>query len=121
MKDLFKEVLDIEGVHGVVILSEEGALLFSKFKPEQEPDEKKIKSLDLNLLAGALSDIAETEIIFDSGRCYIRKSGAGFLMVFLDDHAPVSMVRLNCEVLIPALEKARFSKSIGQFFRKKIF
>jgi hypothetical protein len=121
MKDLFKDVLGIEGVHGVVCLTTEGTVVHSQFTPAHPSDYETVSGTDWSSLVRELSGIGEAEIVFDAGRLYIRKSSNGYLIVILNDHAPVSMVRLHCDVLMPALDKQKFSKGFGQLLRKKIF
>ncbi len=121
MKDLFKDVLGIEGVRGVLYLTEDGTVAFSQAAGGHQADAARIPETGWTALAAALSGITETEMVFDSGRLYIRKSSNGYLVVILEDHAPVSMVRLNCEVLMSSLDKQKSSKGIGQLFRRKLF
>jgi len=121
MADMFKDVLSIEGVHGVLLFTGEGDVSVSQFTADYQSDAEKIKGIDWSPMVNELSGITEAEIMFDEGRFYIRKTGAGYLMVILDEHAPVSMVRLNCDVLLPTLEKQKAGKGIGQLLRKKIF
>jgi len=121
MKDLFKDVLGIEGVHGVLLFTENGNLSFSQFTAVYQSDENLIKTVDWSVVINELSGITEAEMMFDAGRLYFRKSSFGCLLVVLDDHAPVSMVRLNCEVLMPTLDKQKVGKGFGQLLRKKIF
>ncbi|MEZ4578851.1 MAG: hypothetical protein R2875_12845 [Desulfobacterales bacterium] len=64
----------------------------------------------------------DTELVFDSARFYIKKSEIGFLIVIIGDNAPISMVRLNCEILLPMLSKIQpASKRFGKLLRKKYF
>lgn len=121
MADIFKDVLGIEGVHGVLFLTDAGELSISQFATEYRSDEEKIKDVDWSSMVKELSGATEAEIMFDEGRFYIRKTNNGYLMIILDDHAPVSMVRLNCEVLLPALDKQKTGKAFSQLLRKKIF
>ncbi|MEZ4567096.1 MAG: hypothetical protein R2860_09060 [Desulfobacterales bacterium] len=66
--------------------------------------------------------VKDTELVFDSARFYIKKSEIGFLIVIIGDNAPISMVRLNCEILLPMLSKIQpASKRFGKLLRKKIF
>ena len=121
MTDMFKDVLGIEGVHGVLLLSENGELSLSQFAADYGSDEGKIKGLDWSSFAKELTGVTEAEIMFDDGRFYIRKTNTGYLMVILEEYAPVSMVRLNCEVLLPTIDKQKTGKGFGQLLRKKIF
>jgi len=121
MADIFKDVIGIDGVYGVLFFTEAGDLSLSQFTSDFQSDEEQIKAVDWPSMIKELSGITEAEVMFDDGRFYIRKTNSGYLMVALDDHAPMSMVRLNCEVLLPALDKHRSGKGIGQLLRKKIF
>jgi hypothetical protein len=121
MKELFKDVLGIEGVHGVLCLTTEGAVAFSQFSKSYGTESHRIEAVRWPNLIKELAEIAEAEIMFDAGRLYIRRSSHGYLLVVLEDHAPVSMVRLNCDVLMPSLDKQKFSKGLGQLLRKRRF
>ncbi len=121
MADMFKDVLGIEGVHGILFLTEEGELSVSQFTKDYQSDEEKTKNVNWSSMVKELTGVTEAEIMFDEGRFYIRKTNNGYLMVILDDHAPMSMVRLNCEVLLPVLDKQKTGKGISQLLRKKIF
>jgi hypothetical protein len=69
-----------------------------------------------------LSDVADAELYFDAAKFYIRKSNAAYLIVIMEDYTQLSMVRLNCEVLLPSLDKLKpATKRIGEILRKKIF
>ncbi|MGM0451917.1 MAG: hypothetical protein ACQERN_01970 [Thermodesulfobacteriota bacterium] len=122
MKDIFKDVLGVEGVHGVIVLSAEGALLMTRFVPAFQDEESAVDQADWPHFLSELGDVAEAEFVFDQRRIYVRRSQAGFLLVVLDDIAPISMVRLNCEILLPALDKMKPGSSrIGQILKKRIF
>jgi len=119
MKDLFKDMLGIEGVRGVVYLTAGGGVAFFQFAADYQSDAAKTKEINWSALLNELAGITEAEMMFDSGRIYIRKSSNGYLIVILEDHAPVSMVRLNCDVLMPSLDKQKAGKGIGQLLRRK--
>ena len=122
MKDIFNDVLGIEGVHGIFVLNADGALLMSKFSPAFKEEEESIDQIDWQRFLSELGDVAEAEFVFDQRRIYVRKSQVGFLLVVLDDIAPISMVRLNCEILLPSLDKMKPGSSrIGQILKKRIF
>jgi hypothetical protein len=122
MKDIFKDVMGIEGVHGLMVISNEGSLLLSKFSSDFREEEEKLSQVNWEPFTIEMSTVKDAELIYDSARFYIKKSETGFLIVIIGDNAPISMVRLNCEILLPMLTKIQpASKRIGRILRKKIF
>ena len=122
MKDIFKDVMGIEGVHGLMVVSNEGSLLLSKFSSDFREEEEKLSQVNWEPFVIEMNTIKDAELIYDSARFYIKKSETGFLIVIIGDNAPISMVRLNCEILLPMLTKIQpASKRIGRILRKKIF
>ena len=122
MKDIFKDILGIDGVKGVVMFSVEGKLLMSKFSDNNRKEESRIENINWDAFAIVLMDLAEAEFVFERNRFYIRKSRSGFLLVVLEDISPVSMVRLNCEIVLPTLDRMKPGAGRGsQILRKKIF
>jgi len=122
MKDIFKDVMGIEGVHGLMVVSNEGSILLSKFSPDFREEEEKLSQVNWEPFNIEMTTIKDAELIYDSARFYIKKSETGFLIVIIGDNAPISMVRLNCEILLPLLTKIQpASKRIGKILRRKIF
>jgi len=122
MKDIFKDILGIDGVKGVVMFSDAGKLLLSKFSDNNREEESRIENINWEAFAIELKDLAEAEFVFERNRFYIRKSRSGFLLVVLEDIAPVSMVRLNCEIVLPTLDRMKPGTGrLSQILRKKIF
>ena len=121
MKDIFKDVMGIEGVHGIFVISNEGKVLLSKFSEAYTEEETHIDQVNWDAFVLELREATEVEFIFDRRRFYIRKSQSGYLLVLLDDIAPISMVRLNCEILLPTIDRMKPSGKISQILRKKIF
>lgn len=122
MKDIFKDILGIEGVHGVLVVSNEGNLTTSKFSTKFKHEEDSLSQITWGPFIIELSGILDAELIYDSARFYVKKSEAGYLIVILGDDAQISMVRLNCEVLLPSLDRIKpAGKRISEILRKKIF
>jgi predicted regulator of Ras-like GTPase activity (Roadblock/LC7/MglB family) len=122
MKDIFQDVLGTDGVHGVLLISNDGNIMANKFSPKFKHEEEKLGQMNWAPFVLELSGIADTELIFDAAKLYVRKCNAGFLIVIMEDYAQLSMIRLNCEVLLPSLDKLKpASKRIGDILRKKIF
>ena len=122
MKDIFKDVMGIEGVHGLMVVSNEGRVMLSKFSSDFRQEEEKLSQINWEPFTIELGTIKDAELIYDSARFYIKKSETGFLIVIIGENAPISMVRLNCEILLPLLTKIQpASKRIGKILRRKIF
>lgn len=117
MKELFKDILDIEDVKGIMIFSFKGELVFKEFlKPiSQDPESREWWPLLIDSLQG----IREADIVYEKNRLYIRKTEIGYLLILMGLFAPVAMMRLNCDILLPSLEKAGSSKGVSLFFKKK--
>lgn len=122
MKDIFKDVMGIDGVHGLMVVSNEGGVMMSRFSPDFRGEEEKLSQINWEPFTIEMGSIKDAELVYDSARFYIKKSEIGFLIVIIGDNAPISLVRLNCEILLPMLSKIQpASKRIGRLFRKKIF
>ncbi|MFH1885076.1 MAG: hypothetical protein ABIJ95_01580 [Pseudomonadota bacterium] len=102
MNELFTEVLGIENVHGAMVVSDEGKILFQQFN--QAP----VKDVGTGNWAGfvsSLSSAKEADLIFESRRIFARRMTGGYVLVVTGLYAPISMVRLSADVLVPAVEK----------------
>jgi len=122
MKDIFKDLMAIEGVHGLMVVSIEGGVLLSKFSPDFRGEEEKLSEINWEPFILEMGNVRDAELIYDRARFYIKRSDTGFLIVMIGGNAPISMVRLNCEILLPQLTKIQpVSKRFGKILRKKIF
>jgi hypothetical protein len=122
MKDIFNDVLGIDGVHGLLFISDEGGVKVSKFSDQFKDEEEKLSQIDWASFTIELTGINDAELLYETARFYIKKSGTGYLIVILGYEAPISMVRLNCEIMLPSLDKMKSTgKKIGALLRKKIF
>jgi CheY-like chemotaxis protein len=92
-----KDILEMEGVEGVMSISMDGKPGFSKFASHQ-PD----KIDDINWLSffQTLDGIHEAELVFEDMRFFLRKIAKNYILVFMGRDVPVEMVRRSCERLI---------------------
>jgi len=117
MKDRFKEILNIEGVYGILFLSFDGKIVFNEFMSHPP---KGLNNGNWHTFAHALNGIQEAELIFDKNRLYIRKTGSGYILVVMERLAQAAMVRLNCDILLPSLDQIKKKpKGFGRFFKRK--
>ena len=117
MKNLFSEILDIEGVEGILLLDSNGKVIFKHLKSQAM---EKLGGLNGQTLVNTFHEIQEAELVFEYYRIYLRKTDSGFILVAMNGFAKVAMVRINCNVLLPALaEKIKKPRGISRFFRKR--
>ncbi len=116
MIDIFKEILDMDGVHGLVLLSPEGKILFesldkNRFSPQRS-------NLSWLMLVESLDEFEEVDMVFEQGRFFIRKIETGYLMISMNETVSIAMVKLNCDIVIPELKKPKTSKGLRGFFKR---
>jgi hypothetical protein len=115
MKELFKDILNVEGMKGVVLFSHTGDVLYKEFLSAVPEDPE---TRDWALFFETINKVRESDLVFENGRIYIRKNELGFLVVLMSSFAPMALVRLNCDVLLPSLKPVKTSKGIGRFFKR---
>ena len=116
MKDLFKDVLDINGVKGIVLVSGEGKVVYDTDVDNQTNAGQTYSNW--NKLLVSLGDAREAEFVFEKGRLYLRKTHDGFMIVRMQLIASIAMVKLNCDILLPQLKSAGNSKGLKGFFKR---
>ena len=114
MPELFNEIIEIEGIKGILLVSFGGDLIFKKLK-HAAPE--KIESWDLSLFIESLAGMRETDILFKKGRLYIRKTDIGYLVVVMGLFVPIAMIRLQCDILLPSLKPVKPGKVIRRLFK----
>jgi hypothetical protein len=115
MRELFGDILNIDGVKGLILLSFRGDIIFRELNPIEHEN---VENRDWRLLIESLADIRETDLIFEKGRLYIRRTELGFLVVLMGSFVPIAMMRLQCDILLPSLKPAKATKGIRRFFKK---
>ena len=117
MKDLFKELLKIEDIRGILLLSPEGGLLFKEFASSLSQGQE--VDIAWPQVVNALKDIREADLLFEKARLYIRKTDVGYLIIPMGPFASAAMVRLNCDMILPSLKDSKSSKGLRQLFKRK--
>lgn len=116
MRKLFNDILSTKGVKGILLFSFSGNLIFKDFispvagKPEHQ---------DWRFFIESLEDMRETDLVFEKGRIYIRRTEIGYLVVLMALFVPIAMIRLNCDILLPLLKQSKSDRGFGRFFKKK--
>ena len=114
MSDLFYDILNTKGVKGILLFSFSGDIIFKEFI---SPVDEKPENLDWRFFIKSLEGMRETDLVFEKGRIYIRRSEIGYLVVLMALFVPTAMVRLNCDILLPALRQPKSGKKLGQLLK----
>lgn len=116
MNNHFDELLNLRDVKGLMLVSFEGQLVFKKFvgSLSREPKSDDSWALFIHSLRGA----REIEVFYERGRIYIRKTDMGYFFVITGNATPMAMVRLNCDMLTPAMKKMVKRGKFKGFFRR---
>ena len=116
MKELFNDIVKMDGINGVLLLSHEGTVLFEEFLSSSSPAFEKRDWLGF---VAALGASREADIVFKEARIYIRRSEIGYLLVLVSPSVSMAMLRLNCDILLPSLKPAPKPKGIKKLFKKR--
>jgi predicted regulator of Ras-like GTPase activity (Roadblock/LC7/MglB family) len=116
MGNSFEELFSLNDVKGLMLVSFDGQLLFKKFAGtlSQEPKSDDSWALFIHSLRGA----AEAEVFYEKGRIYIRRTESGYLFVVTGVATPMALVRLNCDLLAPAMKKIIKRDRLKNLFRR---
>jgi hypothetical protein len=115
MKNLFHDILDMDGIHGLVLLSDNGKVLFEsldggKFSPQRS-------QMSWKTIIDSLGDFQEMDIVFKQGRCYLRQTETGYLIISMGPMVSMAMIKLSCDIILPQLKKAKTGGGFRSFFR----
>jgi hypothetical protein len=117
MKALFRDILNLDDVWGIMLFSFEGETLLKEFLPGPvgEPPHSELWPQ----IIGAMGRIREADLIFENTRVYLRRTELGYLFVLMGAFTQTAMVRLSCDILLPALNEMKGSKGLRRLFKKK--
>jgi hypothetical protein len=115
MRGLFADLLRIDGVKGVVFFTLSGQPVFEEFTSVRNDP---ANASDWFALAACLDEASESELVFEKGRLYIRRSAEGILLVVMGLIAPTGMVRLTSDILFSVLKKPKPVRGIKRFFKR---
>jgi len=117
MEKQFKDLLETEGVLGLTLLSPEGKVLH-KADPSNILLAGSVDEIALELVHSLTDSTREADMVFSERRVYLRRTPIGSLLIFLTLTAPVAMVRLHCDTLIPTLKSPKPTRGLWRFFGK---
>jgi len=115
MEELFKDIVEIKGVQGVIVLDAGGKILFESIAGSKTGIKQRYTNW--KKLIDALGNLREADFVFDNGRVYLRNADNNYLIVSMQSFASIAMVKLNCDILLPQLKNAK-SKGLKSLFKR---
>ena len=115
MDKIFKELFKVKEVRGVVMISDAGELRYQKIT---DIGSAKPESVDWLSMLNSLAGVQEAELVCEHLRLYIRKTEGGYLVVLTGPAASPAMVRLNCDLVLPALKDNGGAKGLRRLFKR---
>ena len=114
MQDKLKDILELDYVLGCLLINNDGTLVHAHLS---SPRTSAPDGHDWASFVKALGEVQEVDILFDDTRMYVRKTKTGYLLILTEIYAVLSMIKLQCDVVIPKLEQHK-SKGLKRFFKK---
>lgn len=123
MDKLFNEIISIDGIIGVILINNNNSVEYKKFsdfsiKFNNDFDKFIQNSLNFDVLKSVFDLSNENLLIFDDLRLYVKKIVNNYLIVAMKLYVPMSLIRLNCQILEPQLEKKLIGTKKFKFFSK---
>jgi len=115
VRELFKDILNTEGVRGLMVFTFSGEPLYQEFNQTRADG---IQIGDWRMFIESLAGIRETDLIFSKGRLYIRRTEIGYLVIWMGLFVPIAMLQLQCDILLPELKPAKAAKGVRRLFKK---
>jgi len=100
MKTIFKDLLLLEDVQGIIFLSHRGKQLFCQYDGQTAGD---LKHFDWSAFTSAFQCVREAELVFGNNRIFYRRAELGQIIIIMGWFATIAMVRLKCNELLPAI------------------
>lgn len=116
MHSLFKDILMIRGVQGVVLLSEDGRVRYESDSAPQKGGNPRYTNW--RKLLDVMQKTREADFVFENGRIYLRQAAEGYLLIYMDAFASIAMVKLNCDIVLPQLKQPKDSRGLKGLFKR---
>lgn len=119
MEKIFKEIISIDGVIGVVLIGNNENIEYSKFTESFKTNnliENYLKdSVNFQTLSNVFDSSNESLIIYEEIRLYAKKILNNYLIIAMKLYVPISLLRLNCQIIEAELGKKSSSKRFKLF------
>lgn len=100
-----------------MLLSGEGEVFYQEF-PSAPPSVINDKDLRLHLIA-PMNKANEVELVFSKKRLYVRKTEVGYLFIIMGLFAPISKIRIYCDIIVSSLNREKGTKGLARLFKGK--
>jgi hypothetical protein len=116
MSNTVKDILALDDIKGIIILSQDGHILVKEII---DPLFGKVEQETWFIILNEIKDSTkELELIYERDKIYIRKSDKGMILIWMGHFAPISMIRIHCNLIIQSLKKNHKSTKLKRFFQK---
>jgi hypothetical protein len=116
MQALFKDIIKMDGVYGLVFFSREGRVLFESIDPHWISLPQGFR--DADKLLPVLQKLREADFVYENGRVYVRATERGYLLVIMGPLVSIAMVKLNCDIILPQLKTDKPGGKLKGLFRR---
>jgi hypothetical protein len=117
MQQYFNDLLATDGVLGLMLLSFKGEMLY-KADPSQLLQTRSVDEIAVQLTDALTDAVQEADMVFSRRRVYLRRTPVGPLLIILTLGAPIAMVRLHCDTLIPTLKPPKRASGLKRLLGK---
>ncbi len=117
MQSMFMDLLTLQGMQGVFLLSSEGEVLYSHVTSKEA---RALQGYDWAELAGSLKAVEDMDVIFDDRRMYLKRQDTYLLVLIMGLDAPVALSRMNSDVALAKVRKQAApakKKGLSRFFK----
>ncbi len=116
MQALFKDIIKMDGVYGLIFFSHEGRVLFESTDPHWISLPQGFRYADK--LLPVLQKMREADFVYENGRIYVRAAERGYLLVIMGPLVSIAMVKLNCDIILPQLKIDKPGGKLKGLFRR---
>ncbi|TWI74337.1 hypothetical protein LZ24_00940 [Desulfobotulus alkaliphilus] len=121
---IFSEILSLDNVEGVILLSSGGELISWAFSSDirEKMENKDWGSVfrnteELGKIVQSFEGMQELEFFFTDKKIMVRNASPNFMIIVMGRSASTDMVRLVSDTLMPQLRKAKKAKKTFGFLK----
>ena len=116
MQAIFKDIIKMDGVYGLVYFSLDGRVLYESIDPHAVSLSH--DDCDWTQLMPVVQKMREADFVYENGRFYLRAADQGYLLVIMGPVVSIAMVKLNCDIILPLLNTVQPTGKRKGLFRR---